>query len=78
MAVDEYLLQIATDIGLETATFTTCLQDEIHLPRIEEDEALATELGVFGTPTIFVNGTQVSAFPAEAIIDAVLEAAGEG
>ena len=72
--VDEYLLQIAADLGLDTGAFSGCLQSEMHLSRITEDGEIAAAYGVRGTPTIFVNGTLVSAFPAEAVIAAVLAA----
>ncbi len=76
--MDEYLLQIAADLGLDTNTFSGCLQSEMHLSRITEDGEIAAAYGVRGTPTIFVNGTLVSAFPAEAVIAAVIAAAEEG
>ncbi len=76
--MDDHLLQIAADLELDTSVFATCLQSERHLSRIMEDGAIAAEYGVRGTPTIFVNGVLVSAFPAEAIIAAAVAAAGEG
>ena len=78
VTIDEFLMEIATDLSLDVPAFTGCLQDDVHLARIMEDETLAAEFGILGTPTIFVNGVQVAAFPAESIIDAVLAAAGEG
>lgn len=50
----------ATDLGLDSATFATCLDTRIHAAAVDRDVALAAELGITGTPAFFVNGRFVS------------------
>ena len=75
MSARDFALAIASGLRLDLEQFTPCLDDQTHLDQLIADAEDAAEIGVFGTPTIFVNGRVVSAFPLEAIIDAVLAAA---
>jgi protein-disulfide isomerase len=54
------LLQYAQALGVDTARFTQALDAHTHLPEIERDMALATQLGVDGTPVFYVNGTLIA------------------
>ena len=68
-------LQIAGELGLDLTRFTTCLDARVHEGRALADVEAGRAMDVFGTPTIFVNGRGVPAFPADALRAAVLEAA---
>jgi protein-disulfide isomerase len=46
----------ATELGLDMARFHADLEDEVTEARVAADRALGTQLGVQGTPTLFVNG----------------------
>jgi protein-disulfide isomerase len=49
-------LQHATELEMDVDTFTTCLDDAVHQEEIEADYVAASQLGVSGTPTFFING----------------------
>jgi protein-disulfide isomerase len=55
----EALLQIATDVGLNTARLSHDLDDPGLAARLDRDKADAEMLGVKGTPTFFVNGRRI-------------------
>lgn len=59
----ENLLKIAREIGLDLEPFKQALDTMKHRELIERDRQLASELGVFGTPTFFVNGRKVVGHP---------------
>ena len=48
--------EIAKLVGLETATFNTCLDTQQHLSKIVESNNTANSYGVNSTPYIMVNG----------------------
>ncbi len=56
----EDLISYAKELGLNTETFTTCLDQAKYLSKIEKDFAEGVRLGVAGTPTFFINGTSFS------------------
>ena len=66
---------LAEDLGLDGETFTSCLENEVHLGAIEAGQREARQAGVGGTPTLTVNGQRVEA-SAEAVIEAARAAAG--
>ncbi len=45
----------AKEIGLDTRRFAAAIAQKTHLKRIEKELAVATSLGLNGTPTLFVN-----------------------
>jgi protein-disulfide isomerase len=69
----------AQELGLDLARFRAAVASGKHRARVQEDDALATRLGIDGTPTLVVNGEQVvGAVPFEnlkAVIDRQLSAA---
>jgi protein-disulfide isomerase len=52
----EQFISYATELGLDTATFTTCLDEQQHLDEVVQDYQDGQTLGVGGTPTFFING----------------------
>jgi len=50
------LKEIATTIGLDTANFNKCLDDNQTSGRVREGLKLGSDLGVSYTPSFFVNG----------------------
>lgn len=56
------LVEMATGIGLDGATFESCLKDETHLDTIRASYDQAINLGVNSTPTFFINGEQVTGY----------------
>jgi protein-disulfide isomerase len=48
------LTTIASDLGLDTVSFTTCVNDEKNKEEVQKDLADATKVGASGTPTFFI------------------------
>ena len=65
---------LAEDLGLDAEEFTTCIDEQRHLPAIEDVQRQARQNGISGTPTILVNGRRVNA-SANSVIEAALAAA---
>lgn len=69
--------EYAAEMGVDTGTFNSCLDNDEHKAEVDKDIADGTTAGVNGTPATFVNGVLVSgAVPFEqfkAQIDAALE-----
>lgn len=64
---------IARDVGLDMAQFASDLGDPALEAIVAEDEALAKQLGVSGTPASFVNGRYISGAQAAESFDALIE-----
>lgn len=54
-------LRLATQVGLNTKTFTTCLNNDAEANYVAQEKASGTIVGVNSTPTTFVNGKMVAA-----------------
>ncbi len=52
------LKQIAADIGLDTATFNSCLDTQEHYEQMLREDNEARSKGINATPTVFINGEQ--------------------
>ena len=66
------LMSYAKQLGLDTRTWRSCVQDPTTLERIKADSKVGGDAGVGGTPTFFVNGRKmVGAQPVEAIKAAI-------
>jgi protein-disulfide isomerase len=50
----------AAELGLDTDTFRGCLNSDRHAELVTANLQLGRQLGVSGTPTVFVNGRRVS------------------
>jgi len=50
------LKKYATDLGLDTATFNKCIDNDETASVIEADKAEVQRLGLGGTPTFLING----------------------
>ena len=78
--VDE-LKFYAETIGLDVASFSTCLDTGKYAEEVQKDVADGQAMGVGGTPTFFINGIIISgAYPFEVfkqIIDEQLQEQGE-
>lgn len=74
-------LALAAQAGLDVDAFTRALDDGAFAAAVDQDLAAASELGVVGTPTFYVNGVRINgAQPVDlfrAQIDAALAARGQ-
>lgn len=57
-----YFTNLASELGLETAGVTECLAERTFLSEIQASYESALQLGVTGTPSVFVNGFRVGAW----------------
>jgi protein-disulfide isomerase len=67
------LVAYAEQIGLDATRFRIALRGRVHEAAIEEDLRLAGELGVGGTPTLFVNGRPLLGIPPDDELRAILD-----
>ena len=49
----------AADMGLDTASFNSCLESDKYAKAVSADQADGQKAGVSGTPTVFVNGQSI-------------------
>jgi protein-disulfide isomerase len=61
--VRQQLLRLGAEAGLDEVTLSRCLDSEASLGRIEKCREEAKILGIFQTPTFFVNGRIVVGVP---------------
>ena len=57
---DERLIAFAESLKLDMNQFNASYNQKIPQPRIDESIALGIQMGVQGTPSVFVNGVEVS------------------
>lgn len=57
------LLGYAADLGLDREQFRACLESDAPRAAVARDVALATQLGVASTPTLFLNGRTLRGAP---------------
>lgn len=55
------LIDYAVELGIDKDAFTAKMNDAETLAQIQSDVDLGREIGISATPTIFVNGVQMSA-----------------
>lgn len=69
------LTQVAGTLGLDTASFNSCLTNKKFQANIDKDLADGQTAGVTGTPATFVNGVQITGAVDYSQIKAQIEAA---
>ncbi|MEL6407891.1 MAG: thioredoxin domain-containing protein [Chloroflexota bacterium] len=52
-----YFVQVAADLGLDTATFTPCLTNDTYIEEVSIDFNTGRSMGITGTPSFYINGT---------------------
>ena len=65
----------ARDLNLEIDPFEECLAERRHLRRIMASARYGEQLGVGGTPTLFVNGSRVENWSYRAMEEQIRSAA---
>ncbi len=77
---DKRLIAYADALGLKMSDFKTCLNENRYRKQIEQDTADGVAIGVSGTPSVFVNGQQVTPgyIPSYEELSRVIEAALSG
>ncbi|HLF71173.1 MAG TPA: DsbA family protein [Dehalococcoidia bacterium] len=69
------LKRIAGDTGLDLTAFNTCFDSGAHQASVQAEKQEGAQLGISGTPTIFVNGTLVKDWRDYASLKSMIDAA---
>jgi protein-disulfide isomerase len=71
----DQLLQISQNIGLDQGAFENCLRSDAHAEVVTANKLLGETLGVGGTPTVFLNGRQLTEWNSYPAVRRAVEAA---
>ena len=71
----DQLEKYAADLGLDMTAFKKALDDGTYKAAVDADIALGNQVGVSGTPTMFVNGERVKNATDFASVSAQIEQA---
>lgn len=66
-APPERLKKLAVDMGMDADVFATCLDEQRHVAKIEDQTQIAAATGVQGTPSYLVNGAQLQSLTIAAV-----------
>ncbi|QBI56178.1 DsbA family protein [Streptomonospora litoralis] len=69
----EVFVGFAEELGLDVERFRTDMDDPATLERVRADFADGVELGIRGTPTIFVNGRQTQQMPSYEALSSMID-----
>ncbi|KKT47111.1 MAG: DSBA oxidoreductase [Candidatus Collierbacteria bacterium GW2011_GWF2_44_15] len=75
--IDARMIDYATDLGLEKTDFEERSKSDDTAQAVNTDKALGDRLRLSGTPTVYVNGEQVSPDFVLGRVDELIKAAGE-
>jgi len=53
---DEKIIELAPKLGLNGEKFTQCFKDKKYLGQVEKDIQQGKDIGVKGTPSVYING----------------------
>jgi protein-disulfide isomerase len=59
----DMLLTYGEQVGVDRVRLAACMDAKTSLPRVEENESEAKHLEIISTPTCFINGKMIVAFP---------------
>lgn len=69
------LLSFGRALGLEMASFTSCVQGDAYAQQVEDETLAGRRAGVTGTPTVFINGKMIVGAQDYTVFDATVEQA---
>jgi protein-disulfide isomerase len=69
----EYTFTLAKQINLDMNRFSECLMDDKILKKVTQDAREATELGVKGSPTTYINGYKIEKPIPEDVFKSIVE-----
>ncbi len=70
---DELFEQLASEQGLDVATFTSCYESEKYASAVESDYQTGLQEGITGTPGSYLNGTELGGAVPYAQLEAAVE-----
>jgi len=59
------LIEFGGQVGLTDARFTQCVTDQTYRRWVQDATVAASQRGVHGTPTVFVNGAELALVPGD-------------
>ena len=68
---DQFFDTYAESLGLDMSAFHLAYQTEKYKDKIEQDIADGNKLGVFGTPTFYINGKKLGGFSEDSFSKAI-------
>jgi protein-disulfide isomerase len=69
------LLKLGQQVGMNMATFTTCVDTDQDAALVAQDKASGTAYGINSTPSFFINGTALSGAQPYSVFQQALDAA---
>jgi len=72
---DAQLASWATQAGIDSPTFTSCLDAQKYVPYAKRVDAQASDRGVTGTPTLYINGKALAQWPQPSSLESQIAAA---
>jgi protein-disulfide isomerase len=69
----EQFITYAQQLGVDVTSFTTCLDSQKYMDKVQKDVADAQALGVNGTPAFFVNGRFISGAQAYSVFASFID-----
>ena len=69
------LNRFAIDLGLDTATFSQCLDSGRYAEKVQQETLEGQQAGVRGTPTVFIDGQYLENGGSYPVLKAAIEAA---
>jgi protein-disulfide isomerase len=69
----EQFITYAQQLGVDVTAFTTCLDSQKYMDKVQKDVADAQALGVNGTPAFFVNGRFISGAQAYSVFASFID-----
>jgi protein-disulfide isomerase len=74
----DFLVDLAQQTGLDAKTFESCLRSDQHADVVTANKMLGEALRVGGTPTVFINGTELRNWGNYDDVKRAIEMAGGG
>jgi protein-disulfide isomerase len=71
----EFLLGLGDEAGVDRSRLAACMDSKASLARVEAARQEGQDLGVYKTPTSFVNGRIILGLPPEATFDKIIDEA---
>jgi protein-disulfide isomerase len=59
----EWVVEAASSLSVDVEKFRACMQSETSLGRLQKEIAFGEQLGISGTPTLFINGRMIQGAP---------------